>query len=198
MVGAQPLDELFAGHAGPWTEQEWAALPESMGRVELLDGALIVSPFPAAPHQRLVRNLAHALGAAAPAGFEVFEGLNIRVGPDRIMLPDIVVLNEPGLDAVIFEPDSVALVVELTSPSNAWVDRLVKPEAYASAGIPHFLRVDLERTGTELGATSYSLARDGFVVSARAVRGRLTLERPFHTDLDLGTLATATRYPGRP
>jgi hypothetical protein len=35
-VGAQPLDELFAGHAGPWTEQEWAALPESMGRVELL------------------------------------------------------------------------------------------------------------------------------------------------------------------
>lgn len=40
-MSAQPLDELFAGHAGAWTEQEWAVLPESMGRVELLDGALI-------------------------------------------------------------------------------------------------------------------------------------------------------------
>ena len=37
-MSAQPLEELFAGHAGPWTEQEWAALPESMGRVELLEG----------------------------------------------------------------------------------------------------------------------------------------------------------------
>lgn len=195
-MGAQPLDELFAGHAGPWTEQEWAALPESMGRVELLDGALVVSPFPAAPHQRLVRNLARALEAAAPAGFEVFEALNIRVGRDRIMIPDIVVLNEPGLDAVIFEPGPVALVVEVTSPSNAWVDRLVKPEAYACAGIPYFLRVDLDRTGPELGATSYSLARDGFIVSARAVAGRLTLKEPFPADLDITALATATRYPG--
>lgn len=196
-MGAQPLDELFAGHAGPWTEQEWATLPESMGRVELLDGALVVSPFPAVSHQRLVRNLARALEEAAPAGFEVFEGINIRVGRDRIMIPDIVVLNEPGLDAVIVDPDPVALVVEVTSPSNAWVDRLVKPEACACAGIPYFLRVDLDRAGMELGATSYSLVRDGFVVSSRSTSGRLTLSEPFHADLDLAALAIATRYPGR-
>lgn len=78
-MSVQPLDELFSGHAGPWTEEEWAALPESMGRVELLDGTLVVSPFPAASHQRLVRNLGRALEDAATAGFEVFDGLNIRV-----------------------------------------------------------------------------------------------------------------------
>jgi Putative restriction endonuclease len=111
------------------------------------------------------------------------------------MIPDVVVLNKPGLDAVILDPDLVVLVVEVTSPSNAWVDRLVKPEAYACAGIPYFLRVDLDRPGTELGATSYSLARDGFVMSARAASGRLTLEKPFHADLALAALATATRYP---
>jgi Uma2 family endonuclease len=194
-MSAQPLDELFAGRAGPWTEQEWAALPESMGRVELLDGELVVSPFPAGPHQRLVRNLARALEAAAPAGFEVFEGLNIRVGRDRIMIPDIVVLNKPGFDALIADPDLVALVVEVTSPSNAWVDRLIKPGAYAGAGIPSFLRVDLDRIGTELGATSYSLTTKGFLASARAAGGRLTLKEPFPVELDLAVLATATRYP---
>ena len=35
-MSAQPLDELFASHGGPWTEAEWLVLPESMGRVELL------------------------------------------------------------------------------------------------------------------------------------------------------------------
>lgn len=88
------------------------------------------------------------------------------------MIPDIVVLNQTGLDAAIFDPDVVALVVEVTSPSNAWADRLVKPDAYARAGIPHYLRVDLDRGGKELGAT-----------------GR--------ADLDLAALAIADRYPGR-
>ncbi|HKS51301.1 MAG TPA: hypothetical protein VJS67_05475 [Pseudonocardiaceae bacterium] len=85
---AQPLDELFAGHAGPWTEQEWAGPP-------------------------------------------------------------------------------VVLVVEVTTPSKAWVDRLVKPDA----------------------------TKD-FVVSARTAEGRLRLDKPFPTDLDLAALAVATRYPG--
>lgn len=38
-------------------------------------------------------------------------------------------------------------------------------------------------------------ADGGFVASARAAGGRLTLERPFPVDLDLAALATATRYP---
>ena len=136
------------------------------------------------------------LEEAAPAGFEVFEGLNIRVGHGRILIPDIVVLNEAGLDAVIFEPDPVALVVEVTSPSNSWADRMVKPDAYARAGIPHFLRIDLERAAMELGATGYSLATGGFLETSRATGGRLVLDRPFRVDLDLAALAVATRYPG--
>jgi hypothetical protein len=57
------------------------------------------------------------------------------------------------------------------------------------------VRVDLDRINSELEATSYSLASNGFVVSARAAAGRLTLDKPFHADLDLASLA-ATRYPG--
>ncbi|MGH3904076.1 MAG: Uma2 family endonuclease [Pseudonocardiaceae bacterium] len=124
---AQPLDELFSGHAGPWTEQEWATLPE----------------------------------------------------------------------ATIFDPDHVALVVEVTSPSDAWAERLVKPDAYARAGIPHYLRVDLDRGWRELGATGYSLISGGFAETSQANGGRLVLDQPFRAELDLAALTTATRYPGQ-
>ena len=164
-----------------------------MGRVELLDGALVVSPVPAVAHQRLVRNLARSR-RQLHEGF-AFDGLNVRVGRDRTMVADIVVLNKPGLDAVIIEPDPVALVVEVACPSDAWVDRLVKPEAYARAGIPTFLRVDRDHTDAALDANNYSLTPEEFV-SARAVEGRLVIDKPIPADLDLAALATATRYPG--
>lgn len=136
-MSVQPLDGLLASHAGhPWTEQDWLALPERMGRVELLDGTLLVSPYPAAPHQRMVRNLADALEASAPERFEVFEGLNVRVGVGRILIPDIVVLTPPGLDETILDPEPVQLVVEVASPSNAWADRVTKPDATREPAFP--------------------------------------------------------------
>lgn len=97
VVSVQPLDDLFAGHAGPWTEEEWLALPETMGRVELLDGALLVSPNPANPHQRLVRHLGYALDLAAPEDLEVLEGISVRLARGRLLIPDIAVLAPPGL-----------------------------------------------------------------------------------------------------
>lgn len=195
-MSAQPLDELFAGHGGPWTEAEWLALPESMGRVELLDGALVVSPNPGGPHQRMVRNLANALADAAPRDVEVFEGINVRLGEaGRIMIPDIAVLSPAGLDATIYDAGRAILVVEVTSPSNAWSDRLVKPKAYAGAGIPHYLRVDLDRGLDQLDAVQYSLAPGGeYVETARAdAAGLLVLNQPFTATLDLPALARPTR-----
>ncbi len=194
-MSAQPLDEFFAGHGGPWTEVEWLAMPESMGRVELLDGALVVSPFPAVRHQRMVRNLARALAASAPEELEILEGLNVRVSRDRIMIPDIVVLTPPGLDGLVFDPAPVVLVVEVTSPSNAWVDRLVKPEAYARAGIPHYLRVDLDRGPEDLTAVMYALAAGGQYTEAiqADAAGMLVLDQPFAATLDLPALTRATR-----
>ncbi|MGH4020468.1 MAG: Uma2 family endonuclease [Pseudonocardiaceae bacterium] len=192
-MSVQPLDEIFAGHAGPWTEDDWLALPESMGRVELLDGALIVSPFPGGPHQRLVRNLVDALRHAARNQFEVFGGLNVRVSPGRIMIPDIAVISPPGLDATIYDARNVVLAVEVTSPSNAWADRSIKPGVYARARIPHYLRIDLDRGVDHLAATHYALASGGTYTVASQASGNdsLRLERPFRADLDLMALATA-------
>lgn len=196
-MSVQTIDDLFAEHAGlPWTEEAWLALPESMGRVELLDGSLLVSPLSGYPHQRLVRNLVGVLHAAAPGQFEVFPGGNVRVRPGWILIPDIVVLTTRGLDAKIVDATAVMLVVEITSPSNAWSDRLVKPDAYARAGIPYYLRVDLDRGVDRIGAVLYTLPAEGsYTNTVRAGDdGRLVLDHPFSVDLDLPSLATATRY----
>jgi hypothetical protein len=58
-------------HVGPWTEQDYLALPADRRRIELLDGSLLVSPSAGYRHQRLSSQLWLALSSMAPAGFEV-------------------------------------------------------------------------------------------------------------------------------
>lgn len=65
---ADAVSDTLAGHAGPWTEQDYLALPDSRSRIELLDGALLVSPATAGLHQLLVRRISFAIESAAPAG----------------------------------------------------------------------------------------------------------------------------------
>lgn len=189
---AAPVPEVF-DHIGPWTEEEFLALPVDR-RVELLDGALLVSPSARVRHQRLSFRLAAALDAAVPVGCEVLEAINVRVGPGKILIPDLVVVSTPGLDLTVCEAADVVLVVEIASPGNAVADRAVKPQLYAQAGIPHYLRVELGAAGP--GALVCRLERDHYVEVARADPGRLlVLTEPIAVTLDLTALAAATRPP---
>src|SRR6266508_5362479 len=63
-------------HPGPWTEEEFLALPDEGQRHELLDGSLLVTPAPSSEHQQVARRLANALEAASPDGWEVVEAVN--------------------------------------------------------------------------------------------------------------------------
>jgi Uma2 family endonuclease len=130
-------------HAGPWTEADYHALPETRQRIELLDGSLLVTPAPSSDHQQIARRLANLLEAAAPDELEVVEAVNVRVGPSKLLIPDLLVTRRPGATAV-YQPEDVLLVVEVVSPSTTTTDRMIKPQLYAAAGIPWFLRVELE------------------------------------------------------
>jgi len=132
------LDE----HAQAWTEEEFRALPETVWpRLELLDGALLVSPAPRMSHQRFSRALANAMDAAVPEDWEVLEGINVRLATGRIVIPDLVVVREIG-EGVVTDAADVVLVAEIVSPSTGSQDRLLKPALYAVAGVPCYLRVE--------------------------------------------------------
>lgn len=189
---AAPVPEVFE-HSGPWTEEDFLALPVNR-RVELLDGALLMSPSARVRHQRLSFRLAAALDAAVPVGLEVLEAINVRVGPGKILIPDLAVVSTPGLDMAVCEAADVVLIVEITSPGNALADRAVKPQLYAQAGIPHYLRVELRPAGP--CAAVCQLERDRYVEVKRVDPGRpLVLTEPIAVTLDLAALAATTRPP---
>jgi Uma2 family endonuclease len=193
---AAPIPELLdrlLDHRDPWTEAEFLALPVDR-RFELLDGALLVSPSARVCHQRLSSRLWAALDAAIPFGLEVLEAINVRVGPGKILIPDLAVVTTPGLDQTVCEAADVALIVDITSPGNAAVDRAVKPQLYAQAGVSHYLRIELDDTGPR--ALVYRLNHHQYTKVTSVDPGQpLTLTEPIPVTLDLAALAATTRLP---
>lgn len=157
-VHGQHIEE----HPGPWTEEEFWALPEDNGgRIELLDGSLLVSPAPRSGHQRIARRLANQLEAGVAPEWEVLQEVNVRVASGRVLIPDVVVVRARR-DVLAYERNEVALVAEVTSPSTQAQDRLLKRGLYASAGIPGYLLVEYDESPEERRALLYELSDDGY------------------------------------
>lgn len=190
---AQSGRSVLFDHVGPWTEQDYLALPEDR-RVELLDGGLLMSPSAGSRHQRLSFQLCYALGRAASSGLEVLEAINLRVAPGRILIPDLVVVTRPGLDRAVWDPVEVAMVVEIVSPGSVAADRAIKPQLYAAAGIEHYLRIELN--GPDPSGAAYRLHRGRYAKVTSSESGQvLCLAEPFRVDLDFAQLAAATHPP---
>ena len=134
-----------------WTRAEVLALndasPETAPRYEVVDGELLVTASPVAPHQKMVRRLLVALDgflAANPVG-EVFSDLDVELDPPGMVRPDVVVV--PPKEARRLESEMPArvlsLVVEVLSPSTAYADRGPKRELY-QRHVPEYWIVDLD------------------------------------------------------
>ncbi|MGW5101148.1 Uma2 family endonuclease [Streptomyces sp. NPDC004100] len=167
-----------------WEDMAW---PEG-SKVEIIEGIITVSPSPAYRHNVIAERVQRRLYSVIPEDWGIFQTLSVAV-PSRLgmFIPDLVVTpvqDRPEADSHI--PAALAeLVVEVTSKSNARHDRVSKPAAYATAGIPLYLLVDRWAPGgptvTLYGEPKGDVHR---VLSAVKFGDTIKLPEPFDLELD--------------
>lgn len=156
--GAASAD--IANHDGPWTEAEHLALATRAlvgrrGRVELLDGALLLGPV--AARVELVEQLRATIAGALPGGLRVAGRAALRLAPGCVLLPDLVVTRAPVAAGPGADPDhdhdpdaapevldaaDALLVLEVVGREHGSPYRLSKPQLYARSRIPYSVLVD--------------------------------------------------------
>lgn len=133
----------------PLTTKEFFALDvDEKLKVELIGGALAVSPSPKHWHGLVSLKLRDALTAALGEAFIVYLDLDVIVDEENVPRPDaFVVRAEPYDPDRVTEAADVLLAVEIMSPGSTVNDRRVKPALYRDAGIPSWR---IERSGKKL------------------------------------------------
>jgi Uma2 family endonuclease len=166
---------------GPWTEGEYLALGETAERIELWDGDLRVTAAPNLWHQEVSAELYVALRTPARSmGLRARQAVNLRLRPGRIVIPDLAITTEFDVHERVVPASAAKLVCEVTSPSNASTDRVLKMHYYAEAGIPWYLVV--EHVTTELRL--FRLLGDQYRLEASAVPGKvLRLTEPVTAEI---------------
>ncbi len=128
----------------PLTAEDLEAIRdvEDGHRYELIDGVLLVTPSPVPRHQRAVGQLFLAVTRDVPPGYEVFTApLDIRMGPDTVVQPDVLVAATASVTERRIEGPPV-LAVEVLSPSTRDFDLGTKLLRYQRAGTAAYWVID--------------------------------------------------------
>ena len=131
------------------SEADFLSLPETVDKVELIDGEVVVSPSPSVRHQLLLGEVYVALRAwasTAPTRASVFQcPLDVRFGEDRVLQPDaLVILDTVAPDAAMPLERIPELCVEVLSGDRVY-DRVTKRLIYAAAGVRELWIVEPSR-----------------------------------------------------
>lgn len=178
------LGPMAAITAGAFTIADLEAMPDDGRRYELIGGAIVMTPAPMPPHQRVTVRLITLLDKAAGPGFEVFcAPVDIDLPDGSRVQPDVLVAPTASVsDKRVVLP--VRLVVEIVSAGSRTNDLVTKRTAYADAGIPAYWLIDL----TERRITCLRLRPDAAAYDVDAVGPRVEVDWPVTAVLDIDEL----------
>jgi hypothetical protein len=201
------FDHAVFDHEGPWTEAAYLAMPHD-GRVEVVDGTLLVGPGAGEQRARVIERVREAVAAALPVGLRVRGPVPLRLSTDCVLVPDLIVTaadvtdgdgaevaegdGEDGDGAAdeppFLEAAAALMVIEVVGRDHGATDRTFKPQLYARSRIPYSLLIDHDGpfavADMIIGGRYHEYARAGG-------DERLQIEEPFPLDLDLAA-TTAT------
>jgi Uma2 family endonuclease len=169
------------------TVADYEALPEEVCRqIEIVDGAVVVSPSPRRAHQHIAHNVVAALKAAAKPAFTAVEDVDLRLRDVPLLnrRPDVVVYEASLPNDEVLRPEHCLLVVEIMSPGSVTTDQIDKPAEYAASGIRHFWRVEYD--DQVINVFRYQL--DPMTRTYALVgldKDKLSIKDPVELDLDL-------------
>ncbi|MEV6226721.1 Uma2 family endonuclease [Saccharopolyspora shandongensis] len=178
---------------GGLSAEKYEALPEEVCRcIEIVDGAIIVTPTLRRLHQRITRYLANELETSASPALSVVTGVDLRLRDVPLLnrRPDVVVYDSALPDDAILRPQHCLLVVEVMSPGSVTADQTHKPAEYAAAGIEHFWRFEsAPEDERQLTAFRYRLdPTTRTYAPAGADTGKLAVSDPVELRIDFEAL----------
>lgn len=177
---------------GGLSAEDYEALPAAIcRRIEVVDGAIVVSASPRRHHQDIARRLANALESASGPALAVSTDVDLRLRDVPLLnrRPDAVVYDASLPDEAVLRPQHCTLVVEVMSPGSVTTDQTDKPAEYAAAGIPHYWRVEHDPADGSLSVFCYR--RDpttGTYATAGVHSGVLAVSEPFRLRIGLAEL----------
>jgi Uma2 family endonuclease len=158
------------------------------GKYECLDGYLIMSPREGSRNSNAALELGHILrGPARTAGHRAYSALNVTFAPNRWIEPDLVVLNQPVKGLTWVPIEMVLIPIELVSASSRRRDRIDKPALCAAAGVPYFMRVEIDQDDAQV--EMFKLDDGEYILHTKAQAGHLfETEVPFPISFDPAVL----------
>jgi Uma2 family endonuclease len=146
---------MAVAHATKLTTEDYRLLPDSGPRFQLIEGELYMSPSPNRYHQIISRNLEFLLLKyleQRPLGELYHAPFDVYLSEHDVFQPDIVFVKKENFDVltdagVEGTPD---LVVEIFSPSNAYLDKSAKLRVYARTGVQELWLIDPETRSVQV------------------------------------------------
>lgn len=188
-------------HDGPFTERDFLDLASRSGHVELVEGSLLVGPAPGPAHVAAVAAVRQAVTTSLPEGLRVVGQVPLRLGPDCVLVPDLVVARAEqaqdregdaangGDPAEVLDCADVLIVVDVVDRTHGIAQRSFVPQLYARSGIPYAVLVDVDGP---VGVASMLIGGRYHEFSRAGAGERLQLEEPYRVEIDLAALAGET------